>query len=108
MNPSGLHFAIQCRLRIAALVCCFVFAAWNVSAAPCDQIKSQPDRWVTGRVNALVLAARRAYENDKAQAAYERVLDEIGRTMQQCRLAEEKSFGARYPEFAGYIATLSI
>jgi hypothetical protein len=55
-----------------------------------------------------VLAARRAYERDNAQSAYERVLDDIGRTMQQCRLTQEKNFMARYPEFAGFIATVSL
>src|SRR5439155_20713780 len=40
--------------------------------------------------------------------AYERVLDGITRTMQQCRLAEEKAFVARYPEFVGFITTVSL
>src|SRR5260221_153981 len=102
------HHQIRFRLPVAALVFCSFFAASVTSAAPCDPIKSQPDPWVSGRINALVFAARRAYENEKAQTAYERVLDGIARTMQQCRLSEEKDFVARYPEFAGYIATLSI
>lgn len=102
------HHQIRFRLRIAALVCCLWFAASVTSAAPCAAIKSQPDAWVTRRINALVLAARRAYENDKAQTAYERVLDGIARTMRRCRLSEKKNFASRYPEFAGYIATLSI
>jgi hypothetical protein len=83
-------------------------AASSVSAAPCDQIKSQPDSWVRGSIDSLVLAARRAYERDNAQTAYERVLDGIGRTMQQCRLTQEQNFVARYPEFAGFIATVAL
>jgi hypothetical protein len=90
------------------LVLVFLLAASNISAAPCDQIKSQPDSWVNTSVNALVLAARRAYERDNAQTAYERVLDGITRTMQQCRLSQEKDFSARYPEFVDFIATVSL
>lgn len=86
----------------------FLLAASKISAAPCDQIKSQPDSWVNTSVNALVLGARRAYERDNAQTAYERVLDGITRTMQQCRLSQENTFSARYPEFVGFIATVSL
>lgn len=86
----------------------FVFAAAGASAAPCDQIKTKPESWVNGSVNEFVLAARRAYERDKAQAAYERVLDGIVHTMQQCRLTDDQEFVARYPEFAGFIATVSL
>ncbi|MDQ6892104.1 MAG: hypothetical protein M3167_05430 [Acidobacteriota bacterium] len=56
----------------------------------------------------MVLAARRAYESDNAQTAYERVLDGISRTLEQCRLMQEKDFTAKYPEFVGYITTLAL
>jgi hypothetical protein len=108
MNRFMLHLTIRSWFRIAVLVCCLFFVAPVISAARCDAIKTQPDAWVKGSVNALVLAARRAYENDSAQTAYERVLDGITRAMGQCRLAQEKDFVARYPEFVGYIATLSL
>jgi hypothetical protein len=95
-------------LRIGALVFCSILAVSATSAAPCDQAKAHPDVWVAGRVNALVLAARRAFESDNAQAAYERVLDGIARTLQQCRLTQEKEFAAHYPEFIGFINTLAL
>ena len=107
MNRFFRHLTNLLWLRLAALVLCSVFAA-NLSAAPCGQIKSQPDTWVGGRVNALVFAARRAYENDNAQTAYERVLDGITRMMRRCGLTQDQAFVARYPEFAGYIETLSL
>ena len=94
------------RTGVTVLYC--LFAASGISAAPCDRIKSQRDAWLVGRVNALVLAARGAYENDRAQKAYERVLDDIALTMQQCRLAQDQDFVARYPEFVEYIRTLSL
>ncbi len=108
MNRCGSHRNIVTGALRGALVSCLVFAASGISAAPCDGIKSQTDAWVVGTVNALVLAARGAYENDRAQKAYERVLDGIALTMQQCQLAQEKDFVARYPEFVEYIKTLSL
>jgi len=83
-------------------------AASAFASVPCKQIESEPDAWVTGRVNALVLAARRAYESDRAQAAYGQVLDGIARAMEQCRLADDSALVKRYPEFVGYIKTLSL
>ncbi len=106
MNRCKLHLAIPSWLGTCALV--LFLSAYGFSAVPCVQIKSQPDNWVKGRVNALVLAARRAYESDRAQSAYGRVLDGISRSMQQCRLASETDFAKRYPEFVGYVATLSL
>ena len=108
MNPFKLHQTVPPLLRISALVLCSSFSAAAVPTASCDQAKSQPDAWVAGRVNTLVLAARRAYESDNAQTAYERVLDGISRTLEQCRLTQEKDFSARYPEFVGFITTLAI
>jgi len=108
MNRFEFHLTIPSSFRTAALVLCLLFVAFEVSAAPCDQIRSQPDAWVNGTVNALVLAAQRAYKSDNAQTAYERVLDGITRSMEQCRLAQEQNFVARYPEFVGYIATVSL
>jgi hypothetical protein len=108
MNRCRLHKTILALALRGALVSVLWFAAYAVSAAPCDRIKAQTDAWVAGRVNALVVAARGAYENERAQKAYERVLDGIALTMQQCRLAQERDFVARYPEFVDYIKTLSL
>jgi len=108
MNEFMLHLTNRSWFRAGALVCCLFFVASDMSAAPCDRIRTQPDPWVKGRIDALVLAARRAYESDSAQTAYQRVLDRISRTLGRCRLAQEKDFVARYAEFVGYIATLSL
>ena len=108
MNRFNLAQTIPPMLRIGALVFCSTFALPVIAAVPCDQIKSQPDAWVSGRVDAFILAARRAYESDNAQTAYQRVLDGISRTLEQCRLTQEKDFAGRYPEFIGYITTLAL
>jgi len=85
-----------------------VSATAGVAATPCDRIKSQTDTWVLGRVNALILAARGAYDRDSAQAAYERQLEGITATMRKCGLTPESDFARRYPEFVQFVATLSL
>ena len=80
----------------------------GIPAAPCDRIKSQKDTWVLGRVDALILAARAAYERDSAQTAYERQLDGITATMKQCGLTGQDDFLKRYPEFVQFVTTLSL
>jgi hypothetical protein len=95
-------------LRRSILVLCFLLIAQGISAAPCDQIKSQKDAWVRGRVNALIIAARAAFERDSAQTAYERLLDGITLTMGKCGLAKENDFVKRYPEFVDYVEALSL
>ena len=106
MNRSRLHPTVRSGFGTGALVLFLAGSAF--SAVPCNQIKSQPDAWVKRAVNALVPAARRAYERDNAQNAYGRVLDGIARALEQCRLTDEGDFAARYPEFVGYIKTLSL
>src|SRR5712691_8554721 len=94
--------------RAVALPCVFWLAASSVSAAPCSQTNSQRDAWVTQRVDALIRAARALYENDKAQKAYERVVDDLSATMKRCRMTEDSAFVARYPEFVEYMKALAI
>lgn len=97
------------RLFLAvALVACALLSLAKVSAAPCDQIKWQPDSWVQSRVNALVVAARNWYEREKGQRLYERTIDGIASEVEKCRLAQDANFRARYPEFFGYVATLAL
>ena len=102
-----LRFADTLRYAIAAFVLCLVTAA-VAAATPCAQIKAQPDAWVRGRVNALVIAARAWYEREKAQLAYERTIDGIANEVDKCRLAQDANFRARYPEFLGYVTTLAL
>lgn len=99
------------RFRLSLIVCCLLLVGNAADAAPsfsCARLKSQPDAWVTARVNALVLAARAAYENDDALPGYEKVLDGITGTMRQCKLSEDESFVNRYREFVDYIETASL
>src|SRR3977135_2958969 len=100
MNRRKLNLIIPSWLGTGALI--LFLAASALAAVPCNQIRSDPNVWVTGRVNAFVLAARRAYESDRAQDAYGRVLDSIAHALEQCRLADNSDFARVYPEFIGY------
>lgn len=97
-------------LRLGLLACCFLLAANTADAAPssCAPLKSQPDAWVTAKVNALVRAARAAYEDEEALPAYERVLDRIAGAIRQCKLSEDEGFVSRHREFIEYIEAASL
>jgi hypothetical protein len=110
MNANRCQKTLSSCLRTVVVLCLLPGAtgASGIPAASCDRIKAQKDTWVLGRVNALILAARAAYERDSAQTAYERQLDSITATMRQCGLAQEDDFVARYPEFVQFVTTLSL
>lgn len=113
MNTIRRQKVLSTCIRTIIAVLCFlpvVPGKAGVAATPCEQIKSQSqrDNWVTGRVNALILAARAAYERDSAQTAYERILDGITTTMRQCGLTHDSDFVKRYPEFVEFVNTLAL
>ena len=91
---------------MAAIVCSLPVAAANLSATPCHRIKTQRDQWVVARVNTLVRAARAAYENEKQQQSYERVVDQIAGGMKRCGVADDPEFVESYPEFTDYVRLL--
>ena len=108
MNYFGFRIPSAGQFRVGALLLSLWLGAGSLSAVPCSRTNSQQDTWVRSRINALVLSARAAYENDGAQRAYERVLDDIAATMKQCRMAENGALVARYPEFVEYVKILSL
>jgi len=104
----SVFFAGRRGFRAGVLLFAIWLAASSVSAAPCSQTNPQRDAWVTQRVDVLIRAARASYENDKAQKAYERVVDDLSATMKRCRMTEDSAFVARYPEFVEYMKALAI
>jgi len=80
-----------------------LFVVSGAQAAPCSRVKAQPDAWVTAKVNALVQAARNAFETDRALPVYERVLDGIAGRIRQCKLSEDYNFVSRYRNFLEFI-----
>jgi hypothetical protein len=92
------------RLFVRSLVVACLLAAVSVAhGATCSRVKSQPDAWVASRVDALVVAARRAYHSDRAIPAYSRVLDGITKTIKRCKLSEDAYFITRYRTFVDYV-----
>ena len=99
------------RLRIFQSVFLVVFVLWasaSISALPCPRTSSQQDAWLGIKVDALIRSARALYENENAQNTYDRLLDEIVRTMKRCSLVDGSTFAIRYPEFVGYVKALSL
>jgi hypothetical protein len=97
------------RLFLTGIIAlCLVFVGHSVNASPCAQLKARPDAWISARVDALVQAARRAYESDGKIPAYARVLDGISGTIRQCRLSQDSDFLSRYRVFVEYVETASL
>ena len=90
------------------VVGCLWCATDAAQAAPCARVKTQPDAWVTLKVNALVHAARGAYESDNALPVYERVIDGIVATMRKCKLSEDHNFQSRYRNFLEFVEVASL
>ncbi len=108
MNRKPFHSLLQLSVSVSIGVVCMLVAVNVVHAAPCTRVKAAPDVWVAAKVDALVLAARRAYEDDDALPAYSRVLDGITDTLRRCKLSDDKNFSARYRTFLEYVETLAL
>jgi len=92
------------RFRACLILATLLFSEIGVpAAAPCTQVSAQPEVWVTAKVNALVRAARNAFETDNALPVYEKVIDEIAGTIHECKLSEDHSFISRYRNFIEFI-----
>jgi len=113
MNPHA-NLKWMLRVTISAVVCAVMgltfpaLARTPARALSCQRLIARPDQWVAQRVDALVQTAHRAYESDDALPAYERVLDQILRTMRRCKLAENKDFTSHYRTFVEYIDTVGL
>ena len=96
-------------IRFCLIVCCLLLQSTAAYAAPpCASVRSQPIVWVNENVDALVKAARAAYEDDDAIPAYEKVLDRISSILKQCKLSQDEAFISRYGSFVEYIETISL
>lgn len=86
----------------------YAAAASPSTPATCALVKSRPEAWVAPRVDALVVAAHAAYENDEALAAYRKELGEIAGTIRRCELSRDEDFARRYPELVGYVEAAAL
>jgi hypothetical protein len=95
--------------RSAAVPMLLLLLSGNAFAAStCAPLQAQPQRWVNTKIDALVRAARAAYESDDALSAYGRVLDSITSTIRQCKLSEDLNFQSRYRNFVEYIEAAAL
>lgn len=87
----------------------FLLIGSNVAhASPCASLKLHPEVWVSAKVDALVLAARAAYEDDEALEAYGSTLGEIAGTIRRCELSKDEAFVNRYREFVEYVEAAAL
>src|SRR5204862_7202231 len=77
-------------------------------AAPCVQVRVNPELWVTRSVNTLIRNAKLAFDDEKGLPAYHRTVKGLASTINQCRLNENSAFSNRYPEFLKYVAVLAL
>jgi len=75
---------------------------------PCAKTTREQDVWVQRSIDLLIMKAHAAYERESAEPAYSRTLAGIATRLKQCKLAEDSTFTARYPEFVEYIRVLSL
>lgn len=100
----------EASLRICCFSCllvCVALVATPRPVSPSTKFKFDSEAWARLKVDALVQAARAAYEDDEALPAYERVLKSIARTIRRRKLAGDEAFVARYPHFVEYIREAS-
>lgn len=106
--PASLQTSHRARLFGPGIIALYLLIGGSTAnASPCARLKVHADAWVAARVNALVLAARGAYESGNALPAYGRVLDGIGNTIRQCKLSEDRAFISRYRVFVEYVEAAS-
>lgn len=104
-HPLGRSYR-EASLRIccvSSLLLCVALVALSRPVSPSTKFKFDSEAWVRLKVDALVQAARAAYENDDALPAYERVLKSIARTIRRRKLGDDEAFVARHPHFVEYI-----
>lgn len=93
--------------RLSAILLCLILAGESPSGSLSARLKTDRATWVRARIDALVLAARAAYDDEQAFPAYQRVLKSIARGIRLRKLSEDESFAGRYREFLEYVQAAS-
>ena len=94
--------------RLSTILLCLILIGEAPHASPSARLAFNPDVWVRSKVDALVLAARAAYEDDDALPGYQKVLKSIARTIARRKLSQDANFASRYREFVEYIQAASL
>jgi hypothetical protein len=96
------------RFRPLLIVFCFLLVGNTPYASYSGRLNPYSDVWVRAKIDALVLAAHAAYEDDEALPVYERVLKSIADTIRKHKLWQDEGFVSRYREFVDYIQAASL
>ena len=94
-------------LRLS-LILCLLLVGTTPCAAPCAPLKRDPDTWVKRKVDALVRAARVAFDSDDPPPAYVKEVTSIAAAIRRRQRAGDQSFADRYRELVAYIQTISL
>ncbi|HYX27602.1 MAG TPA: hypothetical protein VE863_03470 [Pyrinomonadaceae bacterium] len=86
-------------------IVCFATISFGI---PCPQNNGEQPRWVTLRINSLVRAAYAAYQNEKSEASYARIVKQFDSAIRQCRLSQDSDFTDRYGNLIEYLRLLSL
>jgi hypothetical protein len=94
--------------RVSTILLCLLLIGESLHASPARRSTFNPDVWVRKKVDALVLLARAAYEDDRALRIYQKVLKSIAYTIAKRKLSQDESFASQYREFVEYVQAASL
>jgi hypothetical protein len=95
-------------LRLSMIAGCLLLVSNILCAALGGPAKPDPDAWVKRKVDALVRAARVAYDSDDPPPpAYVRAVNSLAAAIRRRKLAGD-GFADRYRELVEYIQTVSL
>lgn len=107
LAPCLLACVLACYAALHAAPAAGHAAAPGRPALACARVRSHADEWVASSVDALVRAARAAYERDEAEPAYTRLLGRLAGTVERCGLARDEGFVQAHREFVEYVEAAS-
>lgn len=94
--------------RASTILVCVILVSQSLHASSSSRLKFDADVWVRAQVDALVVAARAAYDDDDLLPAYRKVLKSIARTIRRRGLLDDQGFVGRHREFVEYIEAASL
>jgi hypothetical protein len=95
-------------LRLGMIACCLLLVGNTPCAAPSPPVKPDPDAWVKRKVDALVRAARAAFDTDDPPPAYVKALNSMAAAIRRRTLAGDEDFARRYRELVAYVQTIAL